>query len=211
MVWVIAETAQADYYRVWIGKTFCKKQKGVSVDYKGIITIEAGKRGGQPCIRGMRVTVYDILEYMASGMSVEEILQDFPYLTKEDILASLSYAADREKLMLTVKEWSCFSTRISPHVWLICWKIYIQTRFMFLLLGFVAPNKIEPSGDMPNLITLWLWPKTQIEMLVTYPWWANELWEERMRPVSKIGFFRKLAKKATCLLTTNKFPYIIRT
>jgi len=74
------------------------------VDYKGIITIEAGKRGGQPCIRGMRVTVYDILEYMASGMSVEEILQDFPYLTKEDILASLSYAADREKLMLTVKE-----------------------------------------------------------------------------------------------------------
>ncbi|MEI7553724.1 DUF433 domain-containing protein [Candidatus Chlorohelix sp.] len=74
------------------------------MDYKGIITIEAGKRGGQPCIRGMRVTVYDILEYMASGMSVEEILQDFPYLTKEDILASLSYAADREKLMLTVKE-----------------------------------------------------------------------------------------------------------
>jgi uncharacterized protein (DUF433 family) len=65
--------------------------------YQGIITIEQGKRGGKPCIRGMRITVYDVLGYLASGMSQEEILKDFPYLTKEDILACLSYAADREK------------------------------------------------------------------------------------------------------------------
>lgn len=64
------------------------------------ITVEPGKRGGRPCIRGMRITVYDILEYMASGMTVDEILQDFPYLEREDIQATLAYAADREKKSL---------------------------------------------------------------------------------------------------------------
>ena len=67
-----------------------------------IITIEPGKRGGKPCIRGMRITVYDVLSYLASGMSYEEILEDFPYLTREDILASLEYAADRERATLAV-------------------------------------------------------------------------------------------------------------
>ena len=67
------------------------------MSYEGIITIEAGKRGGQPCIRGMRITVYDVLSYLASGMTEEEILSDYPDLTREDILASLSYAADRER------------------------------------------------------------------------------------------------------------------
>ncbi len=67
------------------------------VNYKEIITIEPGKRGGKPCIRGLRITVYDILEYLASGMTIEEILVDFPELTKEDILASLAFAADAEK------------------------------------------------------------------------------------------------------------------
>jgi uncharacterized protein (DUF433 family) len=67
------------------------------MDYHDIITIEPGKRGGKPCIRGMRITVYDILDYLASGMTNEQILADFPYLTEEDILASLAYAADREK------------------------------------------------------------------------------------------------------------------
>ena len=67
------------------------------MNYKDIITVEPGKRGGKPCIRGMRMTVYDVLEYLASGMSKEEILGDFPYLTEEDILACLAYAADREK------------------------------------------------------------------------------------------------------------------
>lgn len=66
------------------------------MSYKDIITIEPGKRGGKPCIRGLRVTVYDVLGYMASGMSREQILRDFPYLTAEDIQACLEYAADRE-------------------------------------------------------------------------------------------------------------------
>jgi uncharacterized protein (DUF433 family) len=68
--------------------------------YKDIITIEPGKRGGKPCIRNMRITVYDVLEYLASGMSHQEILDDFPYLTQEDIYACLAYAADREKYQL---------------------------------------------------------------------------------------------------------------
>jgi uncharacterized protein (DUF433 family) len=68
----------------------------MSVDYQNIITIEPGKRGGKPTIRGMRITVYDVLSYLAAGMTHEEILEDFPYLTEEDILACLSYAADRE-------------------------------------------------------------------------------------------------------------------
>ena len=67
------------------------------VDYRDIITIEPGKRSGKPCIRGLRITVYDVLEYLASGMSYEEVLHDFPYLTREDILACLAFAADRER------------------------------------------------------------------------------------------------------------------
>lgn len=67
--------------------------------YNQMITIEPGKRGGKPRIRGMRITVYDVLEYLASGMTVAEILDDFPYLTEEDVRACLQYAADREKRM----------------------------------------------------------------------------------------------------------------
>ncbi len=67
------------------------------MDYRNIITIEPGKRGGKPCIRGMRITVYDVLSYLAAGMTHEEVLNDFPYLTREDILACLSYAAERER------------------------------------------------------------------------------------------------------------------
>lgn len=70
------------------------------MNYQDIITIEPGKRGGKPCIRGMRITVYEVLEYLASGMSQQEILDDFPYLTEEDIRACLAYAADREKRLL---------------------------------------------------------------------------------------------------------------
>jgi uncharacterized protein (DUF433 family) len=70
------------------------------MDYRSILTIEPGKRGGQPCIRGLRITVYDVLDYLASGMSVEEVLADFPYLTRDDVLACLSYAADRERRIL---------------------------------------------------------------------------------------------------------------
>jgi len=61
-------------------------------DIANIITIEPGKRGGKPCIRGLSITVYDVLEYLASGMSYQEILDDFPYLTQEDIWACLSFS-----------------------------------------------------------------------------------------------------------------------
>lgn len=67
------------------------------VDYRKLITIEPGKRAGKPCVRGMRITVYDVLGYLAAGMSAEEIISDFPDLTKEDIAACLSYAADIDK------------------------------------------------------------------------------------------------------------------
>ncbi|MDQ1524192.1 MAG: hypothetical protein QOG00_3687 [Pyrinomonadaceae bacterium] len=73
------------------------------MNYKELITIEPGKRGGKPCIRGMRITVYDVLSYLAAGMTEQEILDDFPYLTKEDILACLSYAADRERQQMVVQ------------------------------------------------------------------------------------------------------------
>ncbi len=74
-------------------------------NYRDIITVEPGKRGGKPCIRGMRITVYDILDYLTSGMTQEEILRDFPYLTAEDIQACLSYAADRERRSLVSNAW----------------------------------------------------------------------------------------------------------
>lgn len=67
------------------------------MDYQSLLTIEPGKRGGKPCIRGMRITVYDILEYLASGMTEAEILEDFSELTPTDIKACLAFAADREK------------------------------------------------------------------------------------------------------------------
>jgi len=72
------------------------------MDYKDIITSELGKRGGKPCIRGMRITVYDILGYLASGMNYQEILEDFPYLTQDDILACLKYAAERERYTVAI-------------------------------------------------------------------------------------------------------------
>ena len=70
------------------------------MSYGDLITIEPDKRGGRPCIRGLRVTVYDVLGYLASGMSEDQILRDFPYLTHEDILACLEYAANRERHLL---------------------------------------------------------------------------------------------------------------
>lgn len=65
--------------------------------YTDIITIDPAKRGGKPCIRGLRITVYDVLDSLASGMTHEQILSEFPYLTKEDIQACLAFAADRER------------------------------------------------------------------------------------------------------------------
>jgi uncharacterized protein (DUF433 family) len=65
-------------------------------DYHKIITLEPGKRNGKPCIRGMRITVYDVLSYLAAGTSAKQLLEEFPELTEEDIQACLSYAADAE-------------------------------------------------------------------------------------------------------------------
>ena len=72
------------------------------MDYRDYITVEAGKRGGKPCVRGLRITVYDVLEYLASGMTEAEILEDFPDLTREDLKACIAYAADLERRLATV-------------------------------------------------------------------------------------------------------------
>ncbi len=72
------------------------------MEYRDRIIIEPGKRGGKPCIRGLRITVQDVLEYLASGMTVEETLRDFPDLTREDIQACLAFAADRERKLTSV-------------------------------------------------------------------------------------------------------------
>ena|SRR5438105_12932166 len=74
------------------------------IDYRKYITIEPGKMGGKPCIRGMRITVYDVLDYLASGMTVDEILSDFPDLTRQDIQAVLAFAADRERKLVSTIE-----------------------------------------------------------------------------------------------------------
>ena len=70
------------------------------MEYQHLITIEAGKRGGKPCIRGLRITVSDVLDYLASGMSEDEVLRDFPDLTREDIRACFAFAADRERRLM---------------------------------------------------------------------------------------------------------------
>ena len=72
------------------------------MDYKDLITIEPGKRNGKPCIRGMRITVSDVLEYLAAGMSESDILADFPDLTSEDIRACLAFAAERERRLFSI-------------------------------------------------------------------------------------------------------------
>lgn len=71
------------------------------MNYQNIITLEAGKRGGRPCIRGMRIAVTDVLGWLAAGMTHEQIIADYPELTEEDIRACLAYAADRERRVLT--------------------------------------------------------------------------------------------------------------
>ena len=73
-----------------------------TMDYRKYITIEPDKRGGKPCVRGLRITVYEVLEYLASDMTEEEILADFPDLTHEDLKACIAFAADRERKLMTV-------------------------------------------------------------------------------------------------------------
>lgn len=71
------------------------------MNYTDIITIEPGKRGGKPCVRGLRITVYEVLEYLASEMTESEILDDFPDLTHKDLKACIAYAADRERRFMS--------------------------------------------------------------------------------------------------------------
>jgi uncharacterized protein (DUF433 family) len=71
------------------------------MNYKEIITIEPGKRGGRPCVRGMRIAVSDVLGWLAAGMTHDQILSDYPELTEDDIRACLAYAADRERRVVT--------------------------------------------------------------------------------------------------------------
>jgi uncharacterized protein (DUF433 family) len=73
------------------------------VNYQDIITIEAGKRGGRPCIRGLRIAVADVLGWLATGMAHEQIIAEYPELTEEDIRACLAYAADRERRIVAAK------------------------------------------------------------------------------------------------------------
>jgi len=72
------------------------------MDYRGRITIEPGKRSGKPCIRGLRITVSDVLEYLAAGMTEDDILAEFPDLERDDIRAALAFAADRERRLMGV-------------------------------------------------------------------------------------------------------------
>jgi len=72
------------------------------MNYTDHITIEPEKRGGKPCIRGLRITVYKVLDYLAGGMSEHQLMQDFPELTKDDIRACLAFAADRERKLRTI-------------------------------------------------------------------------------------------------------------
>ena len=72
------------------------------MSYRERITMEPGKRGGKPCIRGLRITVYDVLEYLAAGMTEQEVLADFPDLEPEDVKACLAFAADRERKFVSV-------------------------------------------------------------------------------------------------------------
>ncbi len=72
------------------------------MNYHDYITIEPNKRGGQPCVRGLRITVYEVLDYLASDMTEEAILEDFPDLTREDFKACIAFAADRERRLVTV-------------------------------------------------------------------------------------------------------------
>ena len=77
-----------------------RPEAGNAMNYHDFITIEPGKRGGKPCVRGLRITVYDVLDYLAAGMTPEQIVADFDYLTLDDIRACLAYAADRERHQL---------------------------------------------------------------------------------------------------------------
>jgi len=84
------------------GSTGASRIVETGMNYREIITMEPDKMGGKPCIRGLRITVYDVLDYLASGMTEAEILADFPDLTRDDLRACLAFAADRERRLFSI-------------------------------------------------------------------------------------------------------------
>jgi len=88
---------------LWTGETAAVLVYVNLMNYQDVITIEPGKRGGRPCVRGMRIAVADVLGWLAAGMTEQQILSDYPELTETDIRACLAYAADRERRILTAK------------------------------------------------------------------------------------------------------------
>ena len=93
------------FERHWNQAALTDRRLGPTIslmNYKDYITIDPQKRGGKPCVRGLRITVYEVLEYLASEMTEEEILTDFPDLTKQDLKACIAFAADRERRLMTV-------------------------------------------------------------------------------------------------------------
>jgi uncharacterized protein (DUF433 family) len=100
------KTAIAIFIVYYCQKAYCiffyiPQKRRRTMDYRNYITIEPDKRGGKPCVRGLRITVYEVLEYLASEMTEVEILEDFPDLTREDLKACIAYAADRERRLMT--------------------------------------------------------------------------------------------------------------
>ena len=124
-----------------------------SMDYRHIITIEPGKRSGKPCIRGMRITVGDVLDYLAGGMAIPEILADFPELTEEDIRACLAFAADRER-KLAVVGLSCSLTRTCRHLWSRVCRICILAAPTSGWLGWRKPTTQRFGPTHRNMVWL---------------------------------------------------------
>ncbi|MBI4648856.1 MAG: DUF433 domain-containing protein [Bacteroidia bacterium] len=100
------------------------------MDYRKIITLEPGKRSGKPCIRGMRITVYDILGWLASGMTISDIIEDFPELQEDDIYAALTFAADRERKIYHIAILNYYSIKIFHFVLLKNCPIYSKIQVM---------------------------------------------------------------------------------
>ena len=103
------------------------------MNYRNHINIEANKRGGKPCVRGLRITVYEVLDYLASEMTEAEILDDFPDLKREDLKACIAYAADRERrlMSLPLPAWNCSSTKIYRINYHSVYTISFQAHSMF--------------------------------------------------------------------------------
>ncbi len=121
-------------------------------DYQSIITIEPGKRGGRPCIRRMRISVADVLGWLAAGMTHQAIITDYPELTEQDILACLAYAADRERRLLTAAS-SCCSTRTSASNSARPWPTSFQAPARSACLISRKP-RIPSSGNTPKTAPL---------------------------------------------------------